>query len=72
MLANNRKCHYTGSFDKLAEKGNNIMNIELSLLKRMIDANPNTRITAKEALNHPYFELDVDDCDEIPDEECVL
>ncbi len=29
--------------------------IERSLLLRMIDNNPSTRITAKEALTHPYF-----------------
>jgi hypothetical protein len=38
----------------------------------MLEINPSTRITPEEALKHSYFEEDVDDCDEIPDEECAL
>jgi serine/threonine protein kinase len=32
-----------------------VAHAELSLLLKMIDSNPNTRISPKEALAHPYF-----------------
>lgn len=45
---------------------------EKKLLLRILDSNPNTRITPDEALKDPYFDEDVDDSDEIPDEECAI
>jgi hypothetical protein len=34
----------------------------------MVDPCAETRITPEQALNDPYFEHDIDDCDEIPEE----
>ena len=38
----------------------------------MLDPSPTNRVTPEEALKDPYFESDVDDNDEIPEEECLI
>lgn len=51
VLAQNRACDYDLSsklYDDLSYPTH-------ELLKRMLDKNPSTRISASEALNHPYF-----------------
>jgi serine/threonine protein kinase len=37
--------------------------LEKDLLLRMIEVNPQTRITPEQALKHPYFEEEIDDAD---------
>ena len=32
--------------------------LSLDLLKKLLDVNQNTRISAKDALLHPYFDVD--------------
>ena len=51
VLEKNRKCHISiPTFSDQASYE------ELVLLRRMLDVNPNTRITASQALRSNYFE----------------
>lgn len=45
-------CRLTAEFGRLFD------NLGLSLLERLLDLNPSTRITAKDALEHRYFSPD--------------
>lgn len=51
ILAENKLC----AFDLKALSYQSIPSEAYSLLKRMLDKNPLTRITANDALKHPYF-----------------
>jgi|JI6StandDraft_1071083.scaffolds.fasta_scaffold05101_3 serine/threonine protein kinase len=58
VLAQNRACNInfdTEDCQKLPAVSTTISYSALSLLKSMLDRNPQTRITAKDALQHPFL-----------------
>ena len=51
VLNENRSC----SFDLNATEYEKIDEFTMDLLKKMLKINPEERITAEQAINHPYF-----------------
>ena len=51
MLNENRSC----SFDLNAPEYEKADEFTMDLLKKMLKINPEERITAEQAINHPYF-----------------
>ena len=41
----------------------------MDLMKKMLEKDPNKRISANEALNHPYFKDNLESCENIATEE---
>jgi len=54
ILLENKAC----SFDFEKDMYKNLSFLSLDLLKKLLDVNQNTRISAKDALLHPYFDVD--------------
>jgi serine/threonine protein kinase len=62
VLAQNRACNLNFDGDdcsKLPNISTKYANPALDLVKRMLDRSPKTRITASEALKHPFFSSEV-------------
>jgi len=54
-LAQNRACN----FDFSKEEYSNIDSQAFDLLKKMLEVNPQSRITAQQAVNHPFLSGEV-------------
>ena len=58
VLAENRACNINfeqTEYKRLPSASTYIVNSALDLLRRMLDKSPQTRITAKDALQHQFF-----------------
>ena len=53
-----RKEKFNSSFRKTSMLAQHIDDDVIDLIEKMLDVNPDTRITAKDALNHKYFQSD--------------
>ena len=60
MLNENRSC----LFDLDSAEYENVDDLTMDLLKKMLKINPEERITAEQALNHPFFKEETEDEEE--------
>jgi serine/threonine protein kinase len=69
ILIKNKKCDFPPSFlNRLSDKCIHLFYLEKDLFLKMTEVKPSHRITPEAALKHTYFDEDIDDCDEIPEE----